>query len=138
MITRKDKQFVLIKKTLSVLFIHFSHGNKARFAAKLGISPQALSMWINRKSFDSELIYTKCENISAQWLLSGKGNMISLQPAIRPINNEDKNFYQEQIKHLMTQIQNLADKNSELEKMLLECLKKDIQYVETPKSKNVG
>ena len=38
----------------------------------------------------------------------------------------------------MTQIQNLADKNSELEKMLLECLKKDIQSVETPKSKNVG
>lgn len=64
--------------------------------------------------------------------------MISLQPAIRPINNEDKNFYQEQIKHLMTQIQNLADKNSELEKMLLECLKKGIQSVETPKSKNVG
>ncbi len=126
------------KKMLEDLISYYSHGNKARFAAKLGISPQALSMWIARKSFDAELIYTKCENISAAWLFSGEGNMIEEQVTKISLYNGDKQFYQIQISNLMEQIKKLSEKNSELEKALLEFLKKDIQYVETPKSKNVG
>ena len=55
---------------------HYSNGNKAQFASLLGITPQGLSTWIKRETFDNELIFSKCEDISAQWLLTGKGDMI--------------------------------------------------------------
>ena len=57
------------------LIEHYSNGNKAQFASLIGITPQGLSTWIKRESFDIELIFSKCEGISAQWLLSGNGDM---------------------------------------------------------------
>lgn len=54
---------------------HYSNGNKAQFASRLGITPQGLSTWIKRESFDLELIFSKCEGLSAQWLLTGEGDM---------------------------------------------------------------
>lgn len=44
-------------------------------ASFLGISSQAVSNWYSRNTFDAELIYTKCVNLSAEWLLTGKGSM---------------------------------------------------------------
>ncbi len=61
---------------LDMIINHFNDGNKAKFASRLGIKPQALSMWFTRNSFDAELIYSKCEGISGDWLLSGKGEML--------------------------------------------------------------
>ena len=55
---------------------HYSNGNKAQFASRLGITPQGLSTWIKRESFDIELVFSKCEDISAQWLLTGEGEML--------------------------------------------------------------
>ena len=55
---------------------YYSAGNQANFAAKLGIQAQNISAWIKRGTFNAELIYEKCEGISASWLLSGKGDMI--------------------------------------------------------------
>jgi len=64
------------KDMILALIEYYSSGNKAQFASLLGISPQGLSTWIKRESFDIELIYSKCEGLSAQWLLSGEGEMI--------------------------------------------------------------
>ena len=58
------------------LIEHYSNGNKAQFANLLGITPQGLSTWIKRGSFDIELVFAKCEGVSAQWLLSGQGSML--------------------------------------------------------------
>lgn len=55
---------------------HYSNGNKAQFASRLGITPQGLSTWIKRESFDLELVFSKCEGLSAQWLLTGDGDML--------------------------------------------------------------
>lgn len=55
---------------------YFTGGNKAKFANFLGISPQTLSKWISRGSFDAELIYEKFPQVSSDWLLSGKGEML--------------------------------------------------------------
>ena len=60
---------------LEIIINHYEDGNKAQFAKRLGISPQALSMWFTRNSFDAELLYTKCEGLSGDWLLSGDGEM---------------------------------------------------------------
>ena len=54
----------------------YTSGNKAQFASLLGVSAQTISAWINRKTFDAELIYTKCRDVSPEWLLTGNGNML--------------------------------------------------------------
>ena len=61
---------------VKALISYFSGGNKTAFAAKLGLKPQSVNNWIARDTLDADLIYSKCENISAEWLLSGKGEMI--------------------------------------------------------------
>jgi GTP-binding protein EngB required for normal cell division len=45
------------------------------FADFLGIKQQLISNWIKRNSFDVELIYTKCEKISAEFILTGQGKI---------------------------------------------------------------
>lgn len=64
------------KEMILALIEHYSNGNKAQFASLLGITPQGLSTWIKRESFDIELIFSKCEGVSAQWLLTGNGEML--------------------------------------------------------------
>lgn len=61
---------------LEAILSHYTNGNKAKFANILGVSPQTISAWVARSTFDSELIYTKCSDISADWLLTGKGPML--------------------------------------------------------------
>lgn len=61
---------------LEALISHFTNGNKAQFAKLLGVSPQTISAWIARNTFDSELIYAKCRYINPSWLLTGQGNML--------------------------------------------------------------
>lgn len=64
------------KERLQQLIDHFSNGNKTQFANKLGISPQGLSTWLSRDMYDIEIIYSKCEKVSAKWLLTGEGDML--------------------------------------------------------------
>lgn len=64
------------------LINHFDNGNKSQFAKRIGITAQGISTWLSRNTFDSELIYSKCEGINAQWLLSGTGNMLIKQSPV--------------------------------------------------------
>lgn len=74
---------------LEMLVNHYCDGNKAQFAAKIGIKPQSLSMWITRNSFDAEAIYKSCEKVSAEWLLSGgEGNMLQNSQYVNVSNEE--------------------------------------------------
>lgn len=61
---------------VNALISYYSDGNKTTFATKLGLKPQSISNWIARNTFDADLIYSKCENISAEWLLTGEGEML--------------------------------------------------------------
>lgn len=61
---------------LESIISHYTNGNKAKFAARLGVKPQTISAWIARNTFDAELIFKHCDGISATWLLSGTGYMI--------------------------------------------------------------
>lgn len=66
------------KERLQALINHYTSGNKAKFAAKLGISAQGLSTWLARNTFDTDLVYSKCEEVSPDWLLTGHGKMFKL------------------------------------------------------------
>ena len=71
------------------LIEHYSNGNKAQFASRLGITPQGLSTWIKRNTFDAELIFSKCEGVSAQWLLTGQGDMMKGTGRAEPAHHTD-------------------------------------------------
>lgn len=64
------------KNRLLQLIEHYSDGNKAKFAAKIGVKPQTISMWLARDTLDYDLIFTTCEYLSAEWLITGEGEMI--------------------------------------------------------------
>lgn len=64
------------KKMLNDLIYHYSGGRKKDFADKLGITAQGLSTWMKREVFDNELLFSKCEFLNPEWLLSGSGQMI--------------------------------------------------------------
>lgn len=61
---------------LEQLINHYTGGNKAHFAAMICIKPQLLSNWLKRNTFDAEQLYKTCKGVSADWLLSGEGDMI--------------------------------------------------------------
>lgn len=64
------------RERLEALIDHYSNGNKSDFARMLGIKPQTINSWMSRDSYDIDLIYSICENLSADWLLTGEGKML--------------------------------------------------------------
>ncbi len=65
------------KEMLQALIDHYDNGNKSQFAKRLGVSAQGVSTWLSRGTLDIELIYSKCENLNSQWLLTGRGDMLA-------------------------------------------------------------
>ena len=61
---------------LEQLVSYFTDGNKSRFANMLDVKPQTINTWLARNTFDAELIYSKCDGVSGDWLLSGEGEML--------------------------------------------------------------
>lgn len=49
----------------------------AELARFLGVAPNTITNWYGRKTFDIDVIYTKCVDIDMNWLLTGEGNMLS-------------------------------------------------------------
>lgn len=120
------------KSMLEAMISHYTNGNKAKFAGLLGVSPQTISAWGSRNTFDHELIYTKCRDVSADWLLTGEGSMLqknhqlqleSIQSAeqsqivqmflsqLEKKDEEIKNLNQ-QITELSSQIAKLEEQNN--------------------------
>ena len=64
------------KDIIIALINYYTGGNKAQFASKLGVTPQTINTWISRNTFDIDKIFANCEGVSAEWLISGQGEMI--------------------------------------------------------------
>ena len=45
-------------------------------AGLLGISKSTLSNWVSRDSLDYDKVFSKCEHINIDWLLTGRGSML--------------------------------------------------------------
>lgn len=55
---------------------HLSFKTDKEFAEFLGIKQNTLSTWRSRNMIDYDLIISKCDFIDANWLLTGKGDML--------------------------------------------------------------
>jgi len=75
---------------LECLINHYSDGNQAKFAAILGVPAQNINAWLKRNTFNAELIYEKCEGVSADWLLSGEGEMLKEQHNVDSVRSDKK------------------------------------------------
>lgn len=64
------------KERLNSLIKHFSGGKPSLFAKFIGVAPSTVSSWIARDTLDYDLLFAKCENISARWLITGEGEML--------------------------------------------------------------
>lgn len=64
------------KERLEALISYYSDGKPTKFAKFLGVAPSTISSWLKRDTYDHELLFAKCESISAEWLITGEGKMI--------------------------------------------------------------
>lgn len=104
---------------------YYSGGNKSKFAGMIGVRPQTINTWLLRGSFDIELIYSKCEHLSGDWLLSGEGDMLrSSHTAIAngdssvAVNNNTGNIYSSECDALKERISLLERLIAEKERVI--------------------
>lgn len=104
-----------------------SDAGLARF---LGISPATLSNWKARGSIDYDLVFSKCEEINLDWLLTGQGNM---RRSERQENQEPTVIYTSDPKDAAI----IADKQLIIERdaELIASLREKIKDLETKLSK---
>ena len=99
---------------------YYSFKNDTKFAEFLGVTPQVLSNWKSRNTFDVELIYTKCLVFSPEWLLTGKGEMLKNREEVQNVVNEPEENYGIDYKELYLR-----------EKEIVDILKKQIRGLES-------
>lgn len=61
--------------------------NDKELANKLGISKAAISNWRKRNSIDLERVFSVCEQINIDWLLTGEGSMSNEE--LEPVGNAE-------------------------------------------------
>lgn len=67
------------KERLEAIIKHYSDGKPSVFAKLIGVAPSTISSWLSRDTLDYDLLFAKCENLSSEWLLTGRGEMINIQ-----------------------------------------------------------
>lgn len=75
----KYKKVMNKKERLEAIIKHYSDGKPSVFAKLIGVAPSTISSWLSRDTLDYDLLFAKCENISSEWLLTGRGEMINIQ-----------------------------------------------------------
>ena len=56
-------------------------------AALLGISKSTLSNWVSRDTMDYDRVFSRCEHINIDWLLTGQGSMLKSE-SISPMSEQ--------------------------------------------------
>ena len=61
---------------VKMLIDYYANGRQNVFAEIVDVKPQTINSWLVRNTLDAERIYAKCVGVSAEWLLTGDGDMI--------------------------------------------------------------
>lgn len=69
-------KFMTKKERLEAIIDHYSDGKPSVFAKLIGVAPSTISSWLSRDTMDYDLLFAKCEKLSSEWLLTGKGDMM--------------------------------------------------------------
>ena len=101
---------------LEQLISHYTDGNKSKFASMLGIKPQTINTWLARNTFDAELIYSNCDKVSGDWLLSGEGEMIRTD--IRKMNISPENVNKELLELCKSLVANFQQRDDVMNKLV--------------------
>lgn len=64
------------RERLEAIISHYCDGKPSLFAKQIGVAPSTISSWFARDTLDYDLLFAKCENISPEWLLTGRGEML--------------------------------------------------------------
>lgn len=64
------------KNRLDEIIRYYSNGKPSTFAKFIGVAPSTISTWLARDTFDYDLLFAKCEELNAEWLLTGRGEML--------------------------------------------------------------
>ncbi len=78
---------------------HYKFNTETEFAKFLGIPKSTLSSWRTRNSFDYELLYSKCDQIDGNWLITGSGKMLRKEAYNLEENNILK-FNEDHVKYI--------------------------------------
>lgn len=86
------------------------------FAICLGISPQNLAKWYERNTFDIDKVFTAIPELSAEWLLTGNGDMLKKASSV-PIEEADSLDHKIQLltQRLEMQEKTIEDKDNTIE-----------------------
>lgn len=63
-----DKSLILNR-----IKLHYNLASNADLAKFMGVAPTTVSSWYTRNTFDFDLIFAKCVDLDANWLLTGEG-----------------------------------------------------------------
>lgn len=86
----------------------------ARF---LGVDKTTLSNWKARKTIDWDLLFSKCEHISIQWLITGEDEKMT-EP-IPEVSNSQPEIDNGSITSLINILKNtLAEKDKQIDRLL--------------------
>ena len=61
----------------------------SEFAKFLGLKQNTISSWKSRNSLDYDLIISKCDQINANWLLTGEGEMLKSKVSNNNLEPDD-------------------------------------------------
>jgi len=109
---------------------HYNFKTDKELAEFLDKKTTTLSSWITRNALDYEVIYAKCIDIDANWLLSGEGEMLRNNSAIGEYSNDNILMVKEdQSKYTNHSIQDLQ-KTIDMQDLLISSLKDTIKAKE--------
>lgn len=124
-----DKSIIIneLKKYLNIK-------TDTKFAEFLGIKQNTISSWKSRNMLDYDLIISKCDKINANWLITGKGEMLIEKEKTISTENLIKEDLKDRCKSLEESVRLLKQENELLKKII--DLTDRIYFLENSKHKS--
>lgn len=98
---------------LSDIKKHYKFKTNAEFARFLGITPQNLTQWYTRKTFDIHILAIKCKEISTDWMAIGEGEMLRKDKSTTINNSNTVSIPADILALLNSQAESLKEKDKQ-------------------------